>query len=185
MNRICQRSCVAIFLAAVLAVSVVGADAVKPLDPAAQIADLLGAIKGTHAKVVLLNMWGIACSPCLAELPILARVAAKLKNDPNVAFLGLCIPEGDVEAGIFKTAATLIDSKKVAYKNMVWTGKGEALLDKFNVFGTPYTAVVAADGSILAQIEISAEEEDKAVDLLEKGIAKALEAVKVGAAAKK
>ncbi len=148
------------------------------MEDASKVDDVLGAIKNTKAKVILLNMWGIACAPCLAEMPILARVAEKLKHNPNVAFLGLCIPEeGTPKAETLKSAATLMQTKKVAYRNMLWTGNGEALADKFNAAGTPVTIVLSAEGKTLAEIEMPEESGEAAVAAIEKGIAKALETV--------
>src|SRR5947209_2772276 len=93
------------------------------LDDTAKVDELLSAIKNTHAKVILLNMWGIDCAPCIAELPVLSAVAEKLKGNPNVAFIGLCIPdESQSKIEMLKSAASMIARKKVAYRNILWMG---------------------------------------------------------------
>ena len=74
----------------ILNYAALGADAVKAVDTADKVDDLLGALKHTGAKVVLVNVWSAQCAPCLAEMPTLARAALKFKNNVDVAFLGQC-----------------------------------------------------------------------------------------------
>ena len=65
--------------------------------------------------------------------------------------------------------------KQVTYRNMLWTGKGEALLDRFNIIGTPYIVFISGEGKVLGDLELP-EDQEKAGDMIEKGIAKALSA---------
>ena len=44
----------------------------------------LAALRG---KTVVVNMWATWCKPCIAELPSLDALAARFRNDPDVAFL--------------------------------------------------------------------------------------------------
>ena len=167
---------VACFFVSILSFAAVGADAAKKVDTAEKVDDLLGALKGTGAKVILLNVWSTQCSPCLAEMPTLMRAAVKFKNNVDVAFLGLCLSgEGETQKASLEAASEVVRLKQVTYKNLLWTGKGETLLDRFNIIGTPYTVFMSAEGKVLGDIELP-EDPEKAGEAIEKGIAKALSA---------
>ena len=158
----------------ILNYAALGADAVKAVDTADKVDDLLGALKHTGAKVVLVNVWSAQCAPCLAEMPTLARAALKFKNNVDVAFLGLCLSgEGETQKMALEAAAEIVKMKQVTYRNMLWTGKGEALLDRFNIIGTPYIVFISGEGKVLGDMELP-EDQEKAGDMIEKGIAKAL-----------
>ena len=162
-------------LVSALSFSAVCADAVKKVDTAEKVDDLLGALKKTGAKVILLNVWSTQCTPCLAEMPTLVRTALKFKNNLDVAFLGLCLSsEGDSKKVALEAASEVMRLKKVTYQNLLWTGKGEALLDRFNIIGTPYTVFVSGEGKVLGDILELPEDPVKAAEEIEKGIAKAL-----------
>lgn len=162
------------FFVSMLAFSVNCADAAKKVDTAEKVDDLLGALKGTGAKVILLNVWSTQCTPCLAEMPTLVRIALKFKNNVDVAFLGLCLSgEGETQKASLDAASEIVRLKQVTYKNLLWTGKGEALLDRFNIIGTPYTVFMSAEGKVLGDIELP-EDPEKAGVAIEQGIAKAL-----------
>ena len=144
------------FFVMLVTVAALSAEAPKPLDSVAKVDELLAAVKGTKAKVVLLNMWGITCSPCIAEMPILTRAAEKFKDNPSVAFIGLCIPEeGAAKEKILEGAAAIVQKRQMTYRNLVWTGTGDALLDRFKIDGTPYTIILSADGKDLAEVKNS------------------------------
>ncbi|MEI6231592.1 MAG: TlpA disulfide reductase family protein [Planctomycetota bacterium] len=153
---------------------ILSADATKPVEAAAKVDDILGALKGTGAKVILVNVWSAECTPCIAEMPTLMRAAVKFKSNANVAFLGLCLPGEETNFKIAIEAATkIVQSKVVTYRNMLWTGKGETLLDRFNIIGTPYIVFLSGDGKVLGDLELP-EDQVKAGDMIEKSIAKAL-----------
>lgn len=42
-------------------------------------------------KVTLVNVWGIFCSPCMKELPILQKVYEKYKNRKDFAFISVAM----------------------------------------------------------------------------------------------
>lgn len=162
--------------AAVLSsIAAFGAEAEKKVGTAASVDELLGAMKRSGAKVILLNVWSAQCAPCLAEMPVLARVFEKHKNDNSIALLGLCLTGEDGDAAsALKTATEVVRKKQVEYSNLLWTGKGEALFDRFNVLGTPTTIFVSADGKVLGDILEMPENAEQAREAIEKGLEKAL-----------
>ena len=162
------------FCCAISTSTMFAADAAKPVDTAEKVDDLLGALKRTGAKVILVNVWSTQCAPCLAEMPTLARAAIKFKNNLDVAFLGLCLfGEGETQKMALEAATEIVRMKQVTYRNMLWTGKGEALLDRFNIIGTPYIVFISGEGKVLGDLELP-EDQDKAGEMIEKSIAKAL-----------
>ncbi len=162
------------FCSAFLSLGTFGADAAKKVDTAEKVDDLLGALKDTHAKVILVNVWSSQCAPCLAEMPTLARMATKFKDNADVAFLGLCLTgEDETQKMALENASEVVRMKKVTYRNMLWTGKGEALLDRFSIIGTPYIVFISGEGKVLGDLELP-EDQAKAGELIEQGIANAL-----------
>lgn len=145
--------------------------------PAKSIDDLTLAVKETKAKVVWLNIWATECSPCMAEMPVLASLAKKYKNNADVAFVGICLPsESAVKRGAKTAAATIIEKKGLPYRNLLWLGTAEALQTKFNITGTPYNAVLTLDGKVLDEVDVPGNEA-KAAEVIEQAIQKALKTV--------
>ena len=139
------------------------------------MADVLKTIKASGAKVIWLNVWATECSPCMAEMPVLVRLAGKFKRDANVAFVGLCLPS-DVLAlkkDAMAVANAIVKKKELPYPNLVWLGSGDALQEKFNIQGTPYNALLSPDGKILSEVDVPGDE-TKASEVIESAIAKAL-----------
>ena len=131
--------------------------------------------KPAKAKVILLNMWGQKCSRCMTELPAIVRVVTALTSNPDAAFIGLCIPEGELKKDktIADACSAIAKKKKLNYPNYIWTGEGDALVDAFNIQGTPYNCLLTADGKIIAELDIP-EDPDKAVEYVLAAIQKAL-----------
>lgn len=43
--------------------------------------------KSTHGKIVLLKLWFINCTPCVAEMPELNRLIEKYKDRDDILLL--------------------------------------------------------------------------------------------------
>ena len=129
--------------------------------------DLQAKIKKTGAKVVLFNVWGITCSPCLAEMPVLTRIYNQFKDNKNVSILGLCILDEkmDQKAAVSATT-TVVHKKQLEYCNFVWMGRSEALLEKYPMQGTPYNALLKPDGSVTKEIDRLPKDPEKAFEFL-------------------
>ena len=170
-----MRNVIVCSILAIVSLNAYCEDAPKTLGSVAKVNDLLAVVKNTKAKVILLNFWGITCSPCIAEMPALTRASERFKDNPSVAFQGICVPaDNTAKEKIVASATEIIHQRRVTYRNMVWSGTGEALLEKFDIQGTPYTILVSSEGKQLSEIKVPLDP-DKAVDLIEKSIAKALE----------
>jgi cytochrome c biogenesis protein CcmG, thiol:disulfide interchange protein DsbE len=94
-----QRTAAALLLAAAGSGAAVAKDAVlRPWQagqptPALDTVDLAGQpwnLAGVRGKVVVVNFWASWCEPCVAELPVLQRLAAR----DGVAVVGVNYKEG-------------------------------------------------------------------------------------------
>jgi len=126
--------------------------ALKPLDspkpaPAAQFVGLDGAphpLASYRGRTVVLNFWATWCTPCVAELPELDRLAG---SAPDLAVLVVSADHGgaSVVRGFLAThplahAAVLLDPESEA-------------VHLFDVFGFPTTVIVDAGGRLRARLE--------------------------------
>ncbi|MCT4356383.1 TlpA family protein disulfide reductase [Streptomyces sp. Je 1-79] len=113
------------------------------------IADLKG-------KVVVLNAWGSWCSPCRAEAPHFARVAADLKGE-GVEFVGLNTRDFNKQQ-----AVTFEEDYKVPYPSL-YDPAGKLILNGFpkgtlNLQAIPSTVVLDKDGKIAARALMALDE---------------------------
>ena len=147
-------------------------------DPATieKYSDILTAVKDTKAKVVLLQVWAVGCSRCMAEMPLLVKASTEtFGTNKDVAFLGLSVAaEGAEKKAAAEAAGAVVIKKGLGYTNLVWTGKGAILQEKLNVQGTPYTALLSADGTLLGELELPRDAE-KASAAIQKAVTTALE----------
>lgn len=107
-------------------------------------------------KVTLVNFWGPWCPPCRRELPGLARIAARLRDDPRFQFVAVASAAGadddpDLAADVKRfLAAEGLDIDVWAFADPVsslpFTAGGVAgpLLEAF-----PTTYLVGTDGTVL------------------------------------
>lgn len=107
-------------------------------------------------KVTLVNFWGPWCPPCRRELPGLARIAARLRDDPRFQFVAVASGAGaeddpDLAADVKRfLKAEGIDIDVWAFADPVsslpFTAGGVAgpLLEAF-----PTTYLVGTDGRVL------------------------------------
>ena len=89
-------------------------------------------------KVVVLNFWATWCGPCLTELPLLEKTAAKYKDDAEVVFLALATDEERDEVAPFVRQ----------HKFKLPMGYAEHLEDHFHVSSIPTTMVFDRKGEI-------------------------------------
>ncbi len=89
-------------------------------------------------KVVVLNFWATWCGPCLTELPMLEKTAAKYKDDAEVVFLALSTDEERDEVAPFVRQ----------HKFKLTMGYAEHLEDHFRVSSIPTTMVFDRKGEI-------------------------------------
>ena len=86
-------------------------------------------------KVVLLNLWSITCSSCIAENPDLESLFQKMKGNKDFHLLTVVTNRGETEREVAPFAKKhglnfhiLIDNKKVAWKRYKMTGWPETFI---------------------------------------------------------
>ena len=96
-------------------------------------------------KVVIVNWWNEWCQPCIDETPSLLQVAADLKNDPNVAMIGIVHDERTQRAARDYAASTGIPYP------LAFDPGGRTALD-WGVSQQPETFIIAPNGKVQAWI---------------------------------
>lgn len=99
------------------------------------------------AKVRMLNVWATWCLPCVAEMPDLREIDEAFGSELAIAGLSLddMIPDTKPEK-----VQRFLDMHKIAFPNLYYTGKTEALAEHLNIDGEiPVTIFYDRDGKEL------------------------------------
>ena len=98
-------------------------------------------------KVVVLNLWGSWCGPCVAEAPELQRAWTQLKAQGKpVQFMGLEFKEGP-EAG-----AAFERKYRITYPSLAYDGGRPSLALQGKAPAVPTTLVLDRQGRIAARV---------------------------------
>jgi thiol-disulfide isomerase/thioredoxin len=98
-------------------------------------------------KVVVLNVWGSWCGPCVAEAPALQRAWTQLKAQGKpVDFIGLDFKEGP-EAGV-----AFERKYQITYPSLVYDGGRPVMALQGKAPAVPTTLVLDRKGRIAARI---------------------------------
>lgn len=90
-------------------------------------------------RIVVINVWGIGCGPCIAEMPELNKVVAHYKDRADVVFIGIT---GD------KASSLLRFLKLHPYHYQVWNNAA-GLAEKLNTNSLPVHIVIGRQGEVL------------------------------------
>ena len=98
-------------------------------------------------KVVVVNVWGSWCPPCIEETPALQKAWAKVEADGRpVEFIGLDKLESPETGLAFQKA------NKVTYPSLAYDGGVPILSLQGKASATPTTLVLDAQGRIAARV---------------------------------
>ncbi|MBL8613451.1 MAG: TlpA family protein disulfide reductase [Myxococcales bacterium] len=119
----------------------IGADA--PDAEAAYVTNATGRFKLTEhrGKAVILDFWATWCGPCRAELPVVARVAARYR-DAGLVVVGVNTSD---EAG---NAAAYARDAKLDFP--IAFDEGNRIARAFHVENLPTLVIIGKDGKIVA-----------------------------------
>lgn len=90
-------------------------------------------------KIVVLNIWGIGCGPCIAEMPELNKLVKEFANQPNVVFIAITNDNKESLVKFFKT-------RKFDYKVINKVANTSTI---FNTNSLPVHMVIGKNGEIL------------------------------------
>jgi thiol-disulfide isomerase/thioredoxin len=105
-----------------------------------KVADALG-------KVLVLNVWGSWCGPCVAEMPHLQQVWSQMSTAGKpVQFMGINERDGA------ETATAFLRAKRVTYPSLQDDGERTLLALRGKANTTPTTLVLDRTGRIAARV---------------------------------
>lgn len=93
-------------------------------------------------KTIFMNIWATWCAPCVAEMPGINKLYAKLKDDPNVVFLMIS------EDRDFQTAKDWVLKKEFDFPIYKLTTR---LPDMYETNVVPTTVVISAEGKMVVK----------------------------------
>ncbi|MDQ3321276.1 MAG: TlpA family protein disulfide reductase [Acidobacteriota bacterium] len=117
----------------------------------ADIKDLEGntfKLEDKKGKVVLVNLWGIWCAPCIAEMPHLIEMQNKFK-DKDFQIVGLNVGNDEGEEEPAENIKTFAEKKKLNYQLGY---ADEKLFEEFvkvsRMAGVPQTILINREGKL-------------------------------------
>ncbi len=105
------------------------------------------ALEAFRGRYVLLNLWATWCAPCVAELPALVRLQARV---PGLRVMAINTDRAGIDA-----AAFLRDNRARAL--IPYRDTDKVMLKSFKAFGLPLTVLIDPDGKIIGRAEGPAE----------------------------
>lgn len=104
-------------------------------------------MKDKDGTVLVVNVWGSWCPPCIEETPALQKAWEQVQAKKlDVQFVGLDIQEGPESGLAFQK------SKGVTYPSLAYEGGVPLLALQGKVQATPTTLVLDGDGRIAARV---------------------------------
>jgi thiol-disulfide isomerase/thioredoxin len=100
-------------------------------------------LKDLRGKVILLDVWGTWCAPCLAALPRVQALAHK--RPAQVAVIGLAFEKGQTGQGAIDRVRAVIDAAHLSYPHAI---VGAGLLDRLGAQGLPTLALLDKRGRL-------------------------------------
>jgi len=92
-------------------------------------------------KIVVLNIWGIGCGPCIAEMPELNALVAQNAANKDVVFLGLSADETS-------KLKSFVRQRPFAYRILNQAG---SIPDQFHPNTLPVHIIIGKNGEILSR----------------------------------
>lgn len=127
-----------------------------PEDNEVRLGDLI-----SQNRVTMLNIWGISCGPCLSEIPYLARLREKYK-DQGFEIIGLTADlfdeTGNIDPELLEKAKAAAGELGVSYPVLVMTGDA---LKQMKVIVVPTTCFVNSTGQVIGKTIMGARSEEQ------------------------
>ena len=98
-------------------------------------------------KLLFIDVWGTWCAPCIEEIPFIAKLQEKYRNNPNVMIMSIAC---DKESARPKWLAFLKKHKEMNWAQYQVTTEGNKILDDvYFVYGIPRFMIIDKDGIII------------------------------------
>lgn len=100
-----------------------------------------------RGKLLFVDIWGTWCAPCIDEIPYIAKLQEKYKNNKNVHIMSIAC---DKESARDKWKAFLKKHKEMKWAQYQVTTEGNKILDDvYHVMGIPRFMIIDKDGIII------------------------------------
>lgn len=100
-----------------------------------------------RGRLLFIDIWGTWCAPCIEEIPYLAKLQEKYKNNKNVLIMSLAC---DKESARDKWKAFLKKHKEMTWAQYQVTDAGNKILDDvYHVIGIPRFMIIEKNGVII------------------------------------
>ena len=96
-------------------------------------------LKDFLGKTIILNFWATWCPPCVRELPSLARLSAKYRNNPNVVVI--CLSDESIQEILPKAYVEEM-------KTPIFSTEGYSVPRFYDKGSIPATFIISAEGRI-------------------------------------
>lgn len=94
--------------------------------------------------MVFLDVWGTWCAPCKQEMPYIAKLYEKYKDDKRVAIISVAC---DKKFDVWKN---YLQKHPEPWAQYVVTPEGDKVLDDvYHVYGIPRFMLIGRDGRII------------------------------------
>lgn len=104
-------------------------------------------VSDARGKVLILNVWGTWCGPCVVEMPDLQKVWSELSAAGKpVQLMGINYRDG------VETAKAFLRAKRITYPSLVDNGGRTLLALRGKANATPTTLVLDRKGRIAARV---------------------------------
>ena len=97
-------------------------------------------------KTILVNLWATWCPPCVAELPSLDMLQAKL-DDKNFEVVAISLDRGDI-----KIVTDFLTARGADHLKPYQDSTREISM-KWKYSGVPVSFLIGADGNVIAQYD--------------------------------
>ena len=119
--------------------------------------EFVGGTKGTIAdrkgKVVLINLWGIWCGPCRAEMPHLIELQEKYR-DQGFQVIGLNVGDDDGQPESLENIKTFGEKTKLNYELARGPRELQTQIYKFAAFdAVPLSLLIDREGHVRAVLK--------------------------------
>ena len=98
-------------------------------------------------KLLFIDVWGTWCAPCIEEIPFIAKLQEKYRNNPNVMIMSIAC---DKESARSKWKAFLKKHKEMNWAQYLITPEGDKILnDVYHVQGIPRFIIIDKQGCFI------------------------------------